>query len=61
MWEYKIVYLPEGSSYNEENLNIFGKQGWELVNVHFCGSMNIKLAYHFKRRKPKPENPQNEI
>lgn len=33
IWEYKIVVSEEDDETDEETLNSFGAQGWELINA----------------------------
>jgi hypothetical protein len=44
-WEYVTLYMQPGSSL-DDNLNTYGKLGWELVAVHKEGGLPILI---FKR------------
>lgn len=46
-WEYYIFNEPEKKAYAEE-LNHFGKDGWELVSTVFDESGEV-IKYIFKR------------
>lgn len=44
-WEYSFEELSESDASAEEELNIFGAQGWEMVTIDFT----TRVTY-FKRK-----------
>ena len=44
-WEYRFETLSEKSSTAEDELNMFGGQGWELVLIDFT-----QRSAYFKRK-----------
>ena len=52
-WEYKIVNSGIASvELTEEQLNLFGQAGWELIHVRPIESaFSNKVWYHFKRKR----------
>ena len=56
-WEYNIIFgFP-----NADDLNAFGKEGWELVSaVSYQGRMGIEFKLYFKRPKNEQQNSESE-
>lgn len=49
MWEYNVLVADGGTKVREE-LNAFGKEGWELVSAVSIPAGSISLtSYIFKR------------
>lgn len=55
-WEYLTVLILNNQIYLQEELNKYGKEGWECVNIHynkFIGGQPGTPSYEvtFKRQK----------
>lgn len=48
VWQYKVLTSETGQTISEEELNRFGKEGWELAAVLPLGS---SVHFYFKRLK----------
>lgn len=55
-WEY-LTEVYDGYTENIKDLNNFGADGWELVNVVYI-HINGKSKFYFKRKIKTPE-PKN--
>lgn len=62
-WEYKRIVLPcYRDSYDEEELNQYGDEGWELVCVYTEQTHFIDTyVYVFKRVKGEEEDDKYSV
>jgi hypothetical protein len=51
IWEYKVVNMSLAREDNEEELNVLGQEGWELVSVTSSEFVDTDGNAYLKRRK----------
>jgi len=50
-WEYKIISTTSKPEGEEREMNLLGRDGWELVSVFFTGG----ITWHYFKRRRRPE------